>query len=158
MSTVIIRDTREKQGWEFEFEDVKVSSAGLKYGDYTSAKLCDILRIERKASTGEIYLNLSTAKHKARFHRELEQLQTYKHAYIVCEFPESDFYCFPMNSGIPAKAQKKLKIGPKYLRKLIHEIEEKYDIEIVYCNNRDEAELFTYNIITGLERNLSWNG
>lgn len=157
MSVIIIRDTREKNGWDFSdfaFEDVKISKSGLKYGDYTSAKLCDKLRIERKASTGELYMNLATVKARQRFHRELEELQHFKYAYIVCEFPESNWACFPENSGIPEKQHSKLRVSRKYLRRLMKEVEDKFNINIVYCNNRDEAELFTYNIICGLEKNM----
>ena len=59
----IIQDTREKQGWDFIFaEDLEIVRAGLKYGDYTTELLENQFRVERKASTGELYNNLATTK------------------------------------------------------------------------------------------------
>ena len=156
MSIIILKDTREQKGWDFLFDDVSVTSATLRYGDYTSANLCDKLRIERKSSTGELYNNLSTIKMKTRFHKELTQLKNYEVAYVVCEFPESDLYCFPRKSTIPEDKWASLKMNTKYFRKLVRDIEDQFDIPVVFCNNKEEAELFSYNIISSLEKN-EWN-
>lgn len=49
----IIRDTREKEGWNFDFySSCAIESRGLKTGDYTLEGLEEILCIERKANTG----------------------------------------------------------------------------------------------------------
>ena len=95
----IIRDTREQQGFQF-FAQAEIIEQALDAGDYTIEGLEDFIRIERKASTGELYHNLAKKTMKARFHREMQKLDTIHNAYIVCEFPESYLYTFPENSGI----------------------------------------------------------
>ena len=151
----IIQDTREKLGWDFIFvEDLEIEKAGLKYGDYTTEKLKDTFRVERKASTGELYNNLATKKCKERFYRELEELQNFEHAYIVCEFPEGFLSSFPKNSGIPINRQKFVRIKNRYFTKLVKELEDIFDIDLVFCNDRNEAEAFVYNIARKLEKDL----
>jgi len=152
----IIQDTREKQGWDFIFaEDLEIVKAGLKYGDYTTEKLKDIFRVERKASTGEIYNNLATKKCKERFYRELEELQKFEHAYIVCEFPEGFLSSFPKNSGIPINRHKFVRIKHRYFTRLVKELEDKFDLDLVFCNDRYEAEAFVYNMAKKLEKDIS---
>tara|TARA_Y100001938_G_scaffold134373_1_gene194756 strand:- start:655 stop:1110 length:456 start_codon:yes stop_codon:yes gene_type:complete len=142
----IIRDTREQQGFQF-FAQAEIIEQALDAGDYTIEGLEDFIRIERKASTGELYHNLAKKTMKARFHREMEKLDTIHNAYIVCEFPESFLYTFPENSGIPKSKRKYMKIGAKYFRKLIHEIEDKYDVEFIYCDSKDHAEEVTFKLL-----------
>jgi len=152
----IIQDTREKQGWDFIFvEDLEIVRAGLKYGDYTTELLENQFRVERKASTGELYNNLATTKNKERFYRELEQLEKFEKAYIVCEFPEGYLSDFPKNSGIPKNRLKFLRIKSRYFCRLVKELEEKFDIDLVFCNDRYEAEAFVYNIARKLEQDIS---
>ena len=54
MKYVILKDTREKNGWSFNTFDkcLAVARWGLKTGDYTARGLEKDLVIERKASTG----------------------------------------------------------------------------------------------------------
>ena len=55
----VIRDTREKQGWDFIFYDnIDIVDQKLDCGDYTTESLKDIVVIERKASATEIANNL----------------------------------------------------------------------------------------------------
>ena len=53
MKYVILKDTREKNGWNFKAFDkcLAVARWGLKTGDYTARGLEKDLVIERKAST-----------------------------------------------------------------------------------------------------------
>lgn len=147
----ILIDSREQQPFSFSFSDCELVRGKLDYGDYTSELLKDRLRIERKASTGELYLNLVGKKENARFHRELEELAKFEFSYIIVECPESDLHTFPENSGIPRKRWKFLRAGDKYLRKMIHEIEDKYNIPFIFCDNKSEAELLIFNLIRSLE-------
>ena len=57
---IVLRDTREKNGWDFSSQDkcMAVKDWGLKTGDYTARGLEKSLVIERKASTGELAMNL----------------------------------------------------------------------------------------------------
>lgn len=157
--TKIIQDTREKQGWDFIFaEDLEIERTGLKCGDYTTELLKDTFRVERKASSGEIYNNLATTKCKERFYRELENLEKFEHAYIVCEFPEGRLASFPSGSGIPKNRQKFVRIKHRYFTRLVMELQDIFNINLVFCNDRDEAESFVYNIAKKLERDLKSKG
>jgi len=145
----IVRDTREQQGFHFMAEAEVVDEA-LPAGDYTIKGLEEVIVIERKASTGELYHNLAKKVMKERFHKEMQKLDKIQFAYIVCEFPESNLYTFPQNSGIPKSKQKYMKITAKYFRKLIHEIENKYDVKFIYCNDRNEAEETTLSLLKAI--------
>lgn len=152
----IIRDSQEKKGFEFEFyNDVKVIREKLKEGDYTLDGHRDVI-IERKASTSEIYMNLSQAYEKDRFYRECVRLQAYKKPIILFEFPESYLYEFPKNSGIPEDKIPQLKISSKYLRKMIYEIPERYPpIKLVFCDNRVMAEDYIVTLFKELQNGKS---
>lgn len=139
----IIRDTREKNPFNFFFyPEIELEVRKLDCGDYLIEDKQIIF--ERKATSGEIYLNLASKKNKDRFFREIEKLKKYK-AYIICEFPESYLYEFPNNSGIPEERWQYLKANPKYIRKLINEIKD-MGIEVIYCNSRDEAESYIVSL------------
>lgn len=142
----IIRDTREQQGFEF-FAQAQIIDQALDAGDYTIEGLEDVIVIERKASSGELYHNLAKKHMKERFHRELEKLDKIQNAYIICEFPESYLHTFPQNSGIPKSKQKYIKASAKYLRKLIYEITDNYNIQIIFCDDRNDAEELTFSLL-----------
>lgn len=143
---MIIQDTREKNPWIF-MDDVKVEK--LKCGDYTTSSLYEILRIERKASTAELYMNLGKKTNKDRFYREIEKLKQFPHAFIVCEFPESYLYSFPEKSGIPQKQVSTLRMSSAYLRKLVHELNE--CIPVVFSNSKRDAEDYFLRLVSDLE-------
>ena len=145
----IIRDTREQYGF---FTDPFVTTAeiivrGLKAGDYSIEGLEHFVCIERKASTGELYGNLAKESSRNRFHREMEKLAKIKYRYILCEFSEICIHTFPEGSGIPIAQRANIKVSAKYLRKLIYEVEEKYDIKFIYCASRSEAERTTFLLL-----------
>lgn len=141
----IIRDTREQNGWDFSMYDVNVIRETLTTADYALPfPLYDHIRVERKSSPGEIYLNLGATKNRKRFHRELERLRSFKYRWIVCEFPESYLHTFPENSGIPKKAWGNIRISAAFLRKLIYQTQEEFDIPWLFFNTRQEAEQWTY--------------
>lgn len=143
---MIIQDTREKNPWIF-MEDIKIQK--LCCGDYTTSTLYEILRVERKATTGELYLNLGKKTNKDRFYREIEKLKKFPKAFIVCEFPESYLYEFPKNSGIPQKKLPSLRMSAAYLRKLVREINE--HIPVVFTNSKREAEDYLLRLIADVE-------
>lgn len=151
----IIRDTREKNGWEFSFYDVELFSEKLECGDYTTEFLKDFVVIERKATATEIANNLGKQVAKARFYREFDRMKDLHKAYIVCEFSESDVYEFPRNSGMSEAKLAKVRMNGNYLRKLISQIEYDYNnVEVVFCSNRDNAEEFTYDILNKWESEI----
>jgi hypothetical protein len=143
----IIKDTREKNGFDFISSDHNIISLKLDAGDYTVECISDKIAIERKASVAEIYGNLIKTKMRERFEREMEILQGLPEAYIVCEFPESNLYEFPHNCGFPPKVKKYIRASGSYLRKLIHNITNDYGIPFIFCNDKAEAETVTLNLL-----------
>lgn len=151
----IIRDTRERHGWDFYFHNVELISEKLDCGDYTTELLKDFVVIERKATATEIANNLGKKVAKARFYREFDRMKDLHKAYIVCEFPESDVYEFPRNSGMSEAKLARVRMNGNYLRKLISQIETDYNnVEVVFCSNRDNAEEFTYDILQHWESEI----
>ena len=74
MKYVVLKDTREKNGWNFNSSSkcLAVARWGLKTGDYTIRGLEKDLVIERKASTGELAMNLG--KKRKAFEAEIERM------------------------------------------------------------------------------------
>jgi hypothetical protein len=151
----IIRDTRERNGWDFPFTDVEISQRKLDSGDYTTEILEDFVVIERKATATELANNLGKRTAKARFYREFDRMVNLRKAYIVCEFPESNIYEFPKNSGMSLAQMAKVKLNGKYLAKLVSQISLDYpNIEVVFCQDRDSAENFTYDTLKSWEEEI----
>ena len=137
---VVIQDTREKNGWNFDIYDscIGTLSKGLKTGDYTIEGREDFLIIERKATTAELALNLG--KKRVQFEAELERMMSFQYPYIICEFSESRLMRFPRGSSIPKRRWRYLRMNGKFMRKKLHDYEEKYSVEIIFCENRHSAE------------------
>lgn len=137
---IVLRDTREKNGWDFSSHErcKAVKDWGLKTGDYTVKGLETSLVIERKASTGEIAMNLG--QKKKAFEAEMERMSEFRWAYIVCEFSIDDIMSFPENSGIPRKKWQYIRMNGKFIWKRIRELEEEHGVVFLFCNNKHDAE------------------
>ena len=137
---VVIQDTREKNGRNFDIYDscIGTISKGLKTGDYTIEGMEDCFIIERKATTAELALNLG--KKRMQFEAELERMTFFQYPYIICEFSESRLMRFPHGSSIPKRRWRYLRMNGKFMRKKLHDYEEKYGVEIIFCENRHSAE------------------
>lgn len=129
----VIRDTREKenQGWIFPAKSPCKGTViqKLATADYTLKGFENALAIERKATTSEIATNLT----QDRFDRELERLQEFKYAFIVCEFMLEDVIKFPLNSGVPEKLQSRIRVTPQFILKRLNEIQIKYGIHLIFA-------------------------
>lgn len=164
----IIRDSREQHGFDFAMTGATVKVQGLKCGDYTTSTLLNKVAVERKANTGEIYLNLCNKVGKARFFREVEKLKLLDHAIVVFEFPESHMHIFPEKSNMPKFRKEDYLLGntdipwgyvkatAKYLRRCVHEIEDQ-GIPVKYCGSRNEAEDFVFKYLQNLEAQYAGN-
>jgi hypothetical protein len=137
----IIVDTREQIPWEFGFHNT--AKKKLDTGDYSIEGFENILAIERKKSVSEIATNLS----ESRFKDVLERLSKIKHPYMVFEFSLEEVYSFPVGSDIPKKLWDKLKISGNYIVKRLIEIQLEYNIQIVFCDDADNAEKFSSSIM-----------
>ena len=148
---VIIEDTREKNGWDFDgFEECKATvHRGLKTGDYTLEGLEDILCIERKASTGELAMNLG--KKQKQFDAEIERMSEFRWAYILCEFSIDTLMQFPKGSTIPHNRWKYLRMNGKFMWRKICEYKEKHGVETLFCDtkaNAEESAIQIFNKVT----------
>ncbi len=135
----VIKDTREKTGWEFGiYSDVDAVTIKTVYpGDYTLLDYEGIFAIERKATTGELSMNLGKKKHQ--FETELQAMSELKYKYIICEFDMEDLLNFPVNSNIPKSLWRKLKITGRYMQSTLFRWAEKYEIELHFCGNEFAA-------------------
>lgn len=144
----VIIDTREKKNIFYfkSYADVDIISRKLDCGDYSVESYEHIVTVDRKATTNELSLNLGAES--ARFTRELERMRNITFCYFVCSFPYSYVESFPVNSNIPKKRWKGLRITSNYLKRRIKEIEEDYpNVKFIFCNTQGEAEETTYNIL-----------
>ena len=140
MKYVILKDTREKNGWSFNAFDkcLAVARWGLKTGDYTARGLEKDLVIERKASTGELAMNLG--KKRKAFESEIERMSSFRWKYILCEFSIDDLMNFPKNSGIPKKQLQYVRMNGKFMWKKLCEYQEQHGVEVVFCDSKLDAE------------------
>ena len=143
----IIRDTREKTGWNFDFYEScgAVVDQGLKTGDYTARGLEEHLVIERKATTAELALNLG--RKRKQFEAELERMSHFPLAYIVCEFSEDNVREFPKNSTVPVSRWKSLRMNGKFMLKCLHDYKKRYGVKVIFTDNKMEAEEKAIEII-----------
>lgn len=129
----------------YNFEMVRGT---VKTGDYLVEGLEDILCIERKRNTGEISMNLGS-KWKP-FEAELNRMLEFKHKYILCEFSLDDIDTFPVNSGIPRKRWKYLRMSSNFIKKRFFEETEKRNIEVIFAGSKERAEEYMADIINNL--------
>ena len=141
----IIQDTREQEPWDFAFYGVDTVVRKLDTGDYSVEGIEDILCIERKKSTGEIAINLGSKN--ATFVKELERMRSFKAKYLIFEFSIQTLLSFPALSGIPKSGLSKIRMNAGYIVKLLQKYEEQYDIEIIYCNSKEQANEVAYDIM-----------
>lgn len=142
----IIVDTRETKPWTFEgYQDVQVISKKLDAGDYSLLGRENEIRIERKASTGELAGNFYQ-KYK-QFKNELLLLEQVTHRYLVCEFPIHFVFDFPHNSGIPKRIWPKLRATGQQLMHRIELFEERHGLKTIFCGDRATAEDVTYCLL-----------
>lgn len=127
----VIRDTREQKGWHFFSSASCLGTVikGLKTGDYSLLGLENRFAIERKRNTGEIAMNIV----QPRFERELERLSDFEWPFLIFEFTYEDLVRFPVNSGIPPKRWRGLRVGAKFLEKRLSEMQVKYHLPIIFA-------------------------
>lgn len=146
----IIKDTREKAGWDFGQMDCMVERKALSAGDYTLADFPNLIIIERKASCLELANNLG--RWYDRFCRECEKFAQYKYKYLIFEFSFDDLINFPTNlpdklvykTNAKGKKVRKIRMSGPFMAARLNKLVEKYDIEIVFAQSGLEAENTAY--------------
>lgn len=129
---LILRDTREKHGWDFMQQEAAVADQKLDTGDYTVKGIENDLIIERKATSAELAQNITSPAFKA----EIKRMAAFRHAFLILEFSWRDIECFPVNSGVPSKLWKKLRVSSKYLIACING----YRLQGIQCITADSSE------------------
>lgn len=166
----VIKDTREQDGWFFsDYDKCEGMELGtLLTGDYTLKGYEDIVCIERKASVSEIAMNLG--RKKEAFYNEIERMRDFPFRYILLEFSASDVVDYPyslldpkdrelyqnhLNGGPKPSGKrfdivKETKITGKYLIKCLLEISIKYEVNVIFCDNKRNAFLICNSIFKRL--------
>jgi ERCC4-type nuclease len=142
---IIIQDTREQIPWDFTFFGADQKVKKLDTGDYSLEGLEDKFCIERKMSTGEIAINLGS-KNKT-FVKELDRMMEFEYKFLICEFSIKTLLSFPVFSGIPKDKLKFVRMNANYLVSLLGKYEDKYGLEVIYCNDKNEATNIAYDIM-----------
>lgn len=141
MDLTIIRDTREKQGWDLTDHEkpsgrcmiASMVIDTLPCGDYAIEGKDDLIAIERKASITELMGNLSSKANRDRFYREMEKLKDqYKYRYIVVE---SSINSDILSLGVPQSYNFPCSRMVKYLL----EISMIYGVHTLFAGDRTSA-------------------
>jgi hypothetical protein len=167
----VIKDTREQDGWFFspydKCEGMEVGT--LHTGDYTLKGFEEIVCVERKASVTEIAMNLG--RKKKAFYDEMERMKDYHFRFLVLEFSASDVVEYPMSlldskdkenyklykEGKISKPKGKrfdivdqTKLTGRYLMKSLMEIVIQHDVNLMFCDNKQNAFLVCNSIFKRL--------
>ena len=134
---VVIRDTREQNGWDFTTGSSCDGTVveGLKTGDYSIKGYEYLLSIERKGCIAELATNLV----EDRFERELERMEAFKYAFMIFEFNMEDLIAYPKGSSVPPWKRKSVKLNPFFLLKRLLEIEIKYKVKIIFAGKHGKT-------------------
>lgn len=140
----VIIDTREQQPWEFTSSSIDSTiRQKLDTGDYSIAGLENVLCIERKKSVSEIATNITTD----RFKNELERMAQFKYKFLILEFNYSDIDLYPEYSGLPKATIAKIRVRGPFIMKFLSEIQVKYNIHVLCCQNPRYAQYVATNIM-----------
>ncbi len=140
---LILRDTREKNGWSFAHKDVEVNDYKLDTGDYTVQGIEEDFIIERKATVGELANNITSNAFRA----EIQRMANFRHAFLIFEFSWKDLETFPVNSGIPTYLWKKLREKSNFLIGCVNSYRIKYDIQCITADNAEYAEKLAFDLM-----------
>ena len=132
---LVIRDTREKDGWYFKESNYcqGMIDQKLDTGDYSVQGLEDVLCIERKGSVSEIANNIVD--------------KGFKYKFLILEFGIKDIMSFPEGSDIPRAKWNKIRIKGNFILKRLAEIQTKYDIHVITCEDKACAWHMTNSIM-----------
>jgi len=142
----IVIDTREKIEHALNFVSSKINNIyreKLETGDYSIKGLENILCIERKASLAEFYKNIT----EARFWNEMQRMGNYKYRFLILQFTTSDIQAVPYSLNVPKSSLVKMKITPQYIFRCISDIQVKYNVSVIFADNRNIVEQMILNVM-----------
>lgn len=137
MTFTVLVDTREKRPWSFDNLNVKTTDATLDMGDYTLAGYENAFAVDRK-SLDDLVGSVNPTKGRDRFHRLMKRsTDLYKFA-VVIEAPESAM----LNGEYYSK------MHPNSVKGTINAWSDAYDVEFIFADSRENAQLVTLNLLT----------
>ena len=147
----IVKDTRERKGYDFAFYDVELIHKALPCGDYMLENNTDIV-IERKACIDEVYTNLSTKKEFVRFTKECAKLKAFKYPILLLEFPEEHVYTFPRSSEMSKTTIASLKMPTHMFQDRFYNLAvDFYPLRFVFTNTKADAEAKVYELFESVQ-------
>lgn len=148
---IILQDSKEKTPWDFSIYGVETVKGSLRFGDYTVKELYDkeedtgIIRIERKSHPTELANNIGAQWR--RFQKEMVEMSKCKEAYLILEFDAMYLSHFPNNLNLNPKILKNIKVTSQFIFSKLKHIEENYGVEVIFCNDRNEAQDIAWGIL-----------
>ncbi len=136
LPTIVI-DSREQMPYDFKpGKSIElVIHKKLDHGDYGIEGHEDLITIERKKSADELSANVG--KHRKRFIRELERMQSSARRYIVVEDHWSSIY----------KKNRYAKIPPNAVFESILALSMKYNVSIIFAGSRKMAHKIVRSLL-----------
>ena len=141
----IFQDTKEKQGWFFEPDQICIGTERKRIypGDYMIEGFEDKFSIERKSSVGEIAKNFT----QDWFKREMKDLTAIEHSFVICEFSYTDVLNYPHSLRAPKKVIDKVRLRPAFLKACINAIRLKCKTQFIFAGTRDAAMDIAYDLM-----------
>jgi len=147
---IILYDTREKFPWTFGVDQYvdDVLKQKLSTGDYTLRGYESRLCIERKKTVSELAQNITTK----RFHNELERMKQFEWAFLILEFSVSDILNYPSSKDVPKHIRKKLRVKGPFILKCLAQMQTKYGVFVLPCDNTFAAQHVALDIMKNVWR------
>jgi len=153
----ILRDTRERRGWEFENFDVTTKDVTLRTGDYTLAEFCDHdeekdtyypeYAVERK--NGDDFMS-SITRDMGRFQEEIRRASEWPSPLLVIvEEPKT-----------PSRYQRShfidfYEVDRDQVFTTVDTLESSYNVQVRFAGNRNRAQRVAYDsLLTRLRSGL----
>lgn len=134
---MIYVDTREQKPYIFNKTKNCMGSilTKLDAGDYTIEGCEDLIRIERKSSVTELFINLG--RERERFYNEIERMADIKYKFLVLEFSYADLL----------KGSYYSKISPNYIISNLMKLSLEHNIHVIYCGDRINAQDYSRRLL-----------
>lgn len=149
----IIKDTREKDGHGWWFEEDQYCSgttkAKVNIGDYTIEDMEHLICIERKESITELAGNCS----ERRFWAEMDKMATFKHKFLILEFNWLDIERYPDNvkfSNDPVKdkqVRSKIRIKGNYIMSVLSTLMVDKGVCVIAAGDSERAQRMAFRIM-----------